>query len=181
MLLVSLLLFGAPSFEAQVSDKEEQELARKQLLKRKTYVLVEEIANGSLSLKLPENRSYLLAASADLLWDHSEPRARNLFWDALNTLTLMNTPPGNTGNVGNEASARDAKPSLKERQRDQNLYYQIYALRDGVLRQVARHNPELALDMLRSSRQPPVESISPDFRLPDIALKRSPIGSSETK
>ncbi|HEY0432093.1 MAG TPA: hypothetical protein VGC61_09750 [Pyrinomonadaceae bacterium] len=163
VLLVSLLLFGVPSFEAQVSEKEKQEkeLARKQLLKRNAYVLVEEIANGSLSLKLPENRSYLLAASADLLWDHAEPRAHNLFWDALNTLRLMNAP------TGDEASAKDAKLSLKEKQRDQNLYSQVYALRDGLLRQVARHNPELALDMLRSSRQPPVESIAADFRLPD--------------
>lgn len=163
VLLVSLLLFGVPSFEAQVSEKEkpEKELARKQLLKRKAYVLVEEIASGSLSLKLPENRSYLLAASADLLWDHAEPRARNLFWDALNTLRLMNAA------IGDEASAKDAKLSLKEKQRNQNLYSQVYALRDGLLRQVARHNPELALDMLRSSRQPPVESIAADFRLPD--------------
>jgi hypothetical protein len=163
LLVVSLLLLLAPSFQAQVSEKEkrEQELERRQQLERKTYALVEEGANGALSLKLPENRSYLLLAAADLLWDHDEPRARNLFWDALNTVTLIATPSDN------EASARDAKPSLKEKQRDQSLYFEIYALRDGVLRQVARRDPQLALDMLRSSRQPPVEPVYPDLRLPD--------------
>src|SRR4030095_9225286 len=163
LLLVSLLLGVAPSLAAQVSEKEkqEQELARKQLLKRKTYVLVEEIANGTPSLKLPENRSYLLTAAADLLWEHDEARARNLFWDSLNTLSLMITP------TGSGAGVKDAKPSPKEKKRDQNLYYEVYSLRDGVLRQVAPRAPQLALDMLRSSRQPPAESVSPDFRLPD--------------
>jgi len=159
ILLVSLLLFGAPSFEAQVSEKEKQEkeLARKQLLKRKTYALVEEIANGSLSLKLAENRSYLLAASADLLWDHDEPRARNLFWDAVNTITLMNPP----------VATRDTKPTEKDKLQAQSLYFQIFALRHGVLRQVARHDAQLALDMLRSSRQPPLESPSPGYVIPE--------------
>ena len=93
LLLVSMLLLGCSSAAAQVSEKEKQEkeAERKQQLEHKTYVLVDEIASGALSLKLPENRSFVLAAAADLLWEHDEPRARNLFWDALNTLNLMNT------------------------------------------------------------------------------------------
>jgi hypothetical protein len=88
----SLLLLVSVSGFAQVSEKEEKEkeAERKQQIERKTYVLVDEIAGGAPGLKLPENRSFILAAAADLLWEHDEPRARNLFWDALNTLNLMN-------------------------------------------------------------------------------------------
>ncbi|HEV7797123.1 MAG TPA: hypothetical protein VGO73_03135 [Pyrinomonadaceae bacterium] len=156
---VSLLLLSSSSVVAQVSEKEKQEkeAERKQQLQRQAYVLVEEIANGALSLKLPENRSYILAAAADLLWDHDEPRARNLFWDAVNTLNLMVTP------ASNESREKGSKPSAKEKERAASLYYEVFALRQRMLRQVARRNPQFALDMLRSSRQPELESPSPGF------------------
>src|SRR5258705_13836219 len=88
----ALLLISLSAF-AQVSDKEttEKEAERKQQIERKTYVLVDEIAGAAPGLKLPENRSFILAAAADLLWEHDEPRARNLFWDALNIHNLMNS------------------------------------------------------------------------------------------
>jgi hypothetical protein len=88
-----MLLLPSLSAFAQVSDKEkpEKEVERKQQIELKTYVLVDEIAGAAPGLKLPENRSFILAATADLLWEHDEPRARNLFWDALNTLNLMNS------------------------------------------------------------------------------------------
>ena len=163
LLCVSLLLLISSSARAQVGkqEKRERELERKQQIERKAYVLVDEIANGALSLKLPENRSYVLAAAADLLWDHDEPRARNLFWDALNTLTLMVTP------TSNEVSDKVAKVSAKELARNQSQYFAIFALRQGVLRQVARRDPQLALDMLRSSRQPSLEAVGASFPVPD--------------
>ena len=164
MLFASLLLCIAPSLEAQVSEREkrEKELERKQQLERKAYVLAEEIANGALSLKLPENRSYLLANSADLLWDHDNARARNLYWDALNTLPLMITPNGNDGTI------KDAKPSAKENQRDRNFIFR--SLRCAtVLRQVARRDPQLALEMyaIRANRR--LNPSLPTFLFPTTA------------
>jgi hypothetical protein len=156
-----LLLISAAAAQVSEKEKREKELERKQQLERKTYVLVEEIANGALSLKLPENRSYILAATADLLWEHDEPRARNLFWDALNTLNLMVTP------ATREAGEKSAKPSTKERERAWSLYFLVFSLRQGMLRQVARRDPQLALDMLRSSRQPLLERASAGSPMPD--------------
>src|SRR6185369_10326100 len=94
LLLGLLLLLPLPASSlAQVSDKEklEKEAERQQQIERKTYELVDEIAGAAPGLKLAENRSFILAAAADLLWEHDEPRARNLFWDALNTLNLLNS------------------------------------------------------------------------------------------
>ena len=150
-LLLLLPLSASPL--AQVSDKEKQEkeAERKQQIERKTYVLVEEIAGAAPGLKLPENRSYILAAAADLLWEHNEPHARNLFWDALNTLNLMNS--------GSQVT-KGAKPSEKERQQNFTQYFALFRLRQELLQRVARHEPQLALDMLRSSRQAPLEPVA---------------------
>lgn len=144
-----LLPLSASSF-AQVSDKE-KEAERKQQIERKTYVLVDEIAGAAPGLKLPENRSFIFAAAADLLWEHDEPRARNLLWDALNTLNLMNS--------GSQVT-KGEKPSEKERQQNFTQYFALFRLRQELLQRVARHDPQLALDMLRSSRQPPLEPLA---------------------
>lgn len=162
LLGVSLFLLISPSVGAQVGEKEkrEKEQEKKQQLERKAYVLADEIANGGLSLKLPENRLYVLAAAADLLWEHNEPRARNLFWDALNTLTLMVTPAVNSENE------KGSKPSAKDKEQAQSQYFLVFALRQELLQRVARRDAQLALDMLRSSRQPPLEPTNSSFQVP---------------
>lgn len=168
----ALLLISLSGF-AQVSDKEkrEKEAERKQQIERKTYVLVDEIAGAAPGLKLPENRSFILAAAADLLWEHDEPRARNLFWDALNTLNLMNS--------GSQV-AKGAKPSAKEKEQNLNQYFALFTLRQQLLQRVARHDPQLALDMLRSSRQAPLEPVAwmrDGFTPPDDRLLEQQIAT----
>lgn len=168
LLSVSLLLLLSSSAAAQVGEqeKQEKEAERRQQLEHKTYVLVEEIASGGLSLKLPENRSFVLAAAADLLWEHDEPRARNLFWDALNTLNLMNTLSSKVNSKGDEEN-KSATLSAKEKEQILNQYSAVFGLRHELLSRVARRDPTLALDMLRSSRQLPVDPSYASFRLPD--------------
>ena len=141
---------------AQVSEQEqkEKEAERKQQLERKTYSLVEEIAGGAPGLKLPENRVFILSSAADLLWDHNQPRARNLFWDALNTLNLMNTPLPGAANI---QTTKSAKPTPKEKEQVLNQYFEVFRQRQDLLLRVARRDPLLALDMLRSSRQVAVD------------------------
>ena len=154
-LLPVVLLFLSTSALGQTQEQKDENLRQTTELKRKAYVLVDEIANGAHGLKLPENRSHVLASAADLLWPHDEKRARALFWDSLSSINLMTMPAGN---------GRSSKQSSKK---DQSLYFAIFALRQGLLRTVARHDPQLALDMLRSTRQLPVEQINVNFKLPD--------------
>ena len=95
----ALLLFSSFAIAQDAKEKAEKEEERREILQRKAYVLVDEIANGALSLKLPENRSFIIASAAELMWDHDEKRARNLFWDAVNTLNLIvNALPADAGN-----------------------------------------------------------------------------------
>jgi hypothetical protein len=93
----SLALLAPSLGLAQDDEKEkaQKQTERRLELERKTLAMLDEVATQALSLKLPENRSFVLAAAADLLWTQDEKRARNLFWDALNNLTSTYNP--NTG------------------------------------------------------------------------------------
>src|ERR1044071_10132439 len=86
-----VVLLSQTNVSAQVDEKEkaQNEAAQRQELERKTFALVDEIVSGVWGLKLPENRSFIQASAADLLWSHDEKRARTLFWDALNSLGLQ--------------------------------------------------------------------------------------------
>jgi len=164
LLCVVVTFTAFPTANAQLTEKEKQEkeAERKQQLEKKAYGLVEEIAAGALSLKLPENRVYLLAAAAELLWDHDQPRARSLFWDASNTLMLMVPPP--------RAEDKSAKPAPQNREEAQALYYALSALKQELLTRVARRDPQLALELLRSSRLQlviPANESARGFGIPD--------------
>src|SRR6266852_7019409 len=86
-------------------DKAQKETEKRQALKRKTLGLLDEIVAGAWSLKLPENRSFVLAAAADSIWPHDEKRARNLFWDALNSLSPT-TSLESEGSAAKESTTR---------------------------------------------------------------------------
>jgi hypothetical protein len=169
LLCLSLLAVSVP-VAAQVSEqeKQEKEAERKQQLERKTYALVDEIAAAALSLKLPENRSYVLAAAADLLWEHDQPRARNLFWYATTTLNLLNNLAGN--DPSGQAS-KGPKPTAKESEKSINEYMSFFGLRQELLQRIARRDPQFALEILRSTRQlsfeAPAEWTSQGYSFPD--------------
>src|SRR3979409_1552966 len=92
LLLFSFALLAPSKGLAQndEKDKAEKQIEKRQELERKTLAMLDEVATQALGLRLPENRSFVLAATADLLWAHDEKRARNLFWEALNNLTSTN-------------------------------------------------------------------------------------------
>ncbi len=131
--------FAVRPQDANEKAKKEEELRLE--LSRKARVLVDEVATGALSLKLPENRSFILASAADLMWEHDEKRARNLFWDALNTLALVKP-----------TAPESAKQPLPEQQRNMVAYFATYGMRRELLRKVARHDPGFAMDLLRSTQ-----------------------------
>ncbi|HMH42995.1 MAG TPA: hypothetical protein VK557_05895 [Pyrinomonadaceae bacterium] len=163
--LISILLpliiitTAPPQAAAQVDEKEkaEKELAKRQELEKKALRLLDETVGAAWSLKLPENRFYVLTKAADLVWPHDEKRARSLFWEALNSLNL----PGNQavdGTAPKNPPANDtAKPSptktpTKEQAEALNQYYATLQTRREFLRKVAQRDPQLALDMLHASR-----------------------------
>ena len=164
-----VVMFSVTYAAAQVDDKEKarKEVEQRQELERKTFALVDEIVSGAWGLKLAENRSFIQASAADLLWKHDEKRARILFWDALSSLGLRT-------DIGDDAATKDTKDSKSKgaqtksqaNEKAQREYFEAYSVRRNFLIRVARRDPQLALDMLRATRPPPIPP-NPDFRLPD--------------
>jgi len=135
-------------------EKAEKEIEQRQALEKKTFALVNEIASAAWGLKLPENRVFVLTSAADLLWPTDEKRAKALYWDALNSINSIapvTAAPGET-------------PSKTEREKILQSYFQIFQLRQRVLVQVSHRDAQLALDMLRATRQVPPRELGPEFK-----------------
>lgn len=162
LLLLLLSISISPCFSTSpgqnAKEKAEKEAEQRRVLRRKTHVLIDEIATGALSLKLPANRASMLAAAADLMWEHDEKRARNLFWDALNTLNLIMGPP---------PADPTAKKTTKEKQQKLTAYYANFGMRRELLRRVSRRDPQLAMDIFRATQQPVAEPLNADYWFPD--------------
>src|SRR5687767_10278229 len=155
-LFLSLLcpILSAAQVTVSEKEKQEQEVEKREQLKRKTLGLVDEIISGAWGLKLPENRAFLQVAAADLLWAHDEKRARNLFWEALNSLGLTTNIASDetaTKDAAKESKTKQtsAKPQTNDTGKRQREYYETHAVRRDFLRTVARRDPQLALDMLQ--------------------------------
>jgi len=167
--LLFIVLLGATYVAAQADDKEkaQKEIEQRQELERKTLALVDEIVSSAWGLKLAENRSFIQATAADLLWKHDEKRARTLFWDALNNLGLQTE----NGDDANAKDTRDSKSKIsikpQANEKAQKEYLETYTARRNFLSRVARRDPELALEMLRATHQLPPPLKNPNFRLPD--------------
>lgn len=169
--------------------KSEKEIEKRQELEKKTLGLLDEVIGGAWGLKLAENRSFFLTRTADLLWTHDEKRARNLFWEALNNLNLPTftaaqstgkekaaKDPASTESTAKEASTKEpankpsakesvAKGPSKEQLAELNRFYETFSKRREFLRRVATRDSQLALDMLRATRQPPPPQIPGYFSL----------------
>ena len=147
---------------AQVSDREKAEKEREQRreLEKKTLSLLDDVTSEAWGLKLPANRSFIQATAADLLWTRNETRARSLYWEALNSLGLNVNVETNEKEPLKDAQAKasTAKTQTADAARSQRQqYFETRAARGDLLRSVARHDAQLALDMLRATRTSPVQ------------------------
>ncbi len=128
----------APS-PAQES-KEERDKAQK-VLEGKALRLLDSTLAEARTLKLVENQTLFQSVAADLLWTRDEKRARSLFQDAINSLTLA---PNSSG--------RSRGPD--------NSYWILTQSRFQVIQTIAGRDGKFALELLRASR--PVASNGPD-------------------
>jgi hypothetical protein len=152
---IAILLVIAPATHAQKPTEKEKEAAERLELEKKTLALINEIASGAWGLKLPENRIFIMSSAADLLWTFDEKRARNLYWEALNSITVAAPKSGEA-------------VSKSDREKIAQSYFMIARLRQRILRQIARRDSQFALEMLRASRQTPPRQLGLDNAfLPD--------------
>ncbi|HET8782264.1 MAG TPA: hypothetical protein VFM63_07595 [Pyrinomonadaceae bacterium] len=143
---------------AETKSQKEKEAAEQKEFEKKTLALLNDTAAAAWGLKLPENRLFVMTEAAELLWSYDEKRARTLYWDAANTLNLISAALRNT----------DKKISPEERTKLLQSYFTTFELRQKLVLQAARRDPQLAMELLRATRQPPPpRNIVQEFPFPD--------------
>lgn len=130
-----LFSYSVAQTSSPIAQPTEEEKKAQQDLEKMALTLLNEILDSAQLLKLPENRSYVYATAADLLWKHDEKRARIFFQTAMNDLALA------LKDTSSEVANRGDSLWILIRQREQ------------ILTSVARRDPQFALDLLQSTRQ----------------------------
>jgi len=145
-----------PTAEDQEKEKAERE--------KNAYRLLDQVIVEAQSLRLPENRVRVQITAADLLWDNNPGRARSLFSQAAEGVAELNRNQQNTNN------RRGGPPNRS------------FQLRQELVLAAARHDAQLAYQLLASTKPAPVIEvdqnarnrfqISPDDNLEQVLLGR---------
>src|SRR5262249_34154933 len=77
-----------PSQPQEPQQTEEEKKAAKEL-ENKALALIDDIVAEAASLRLAENRAYILTGAADLLWTRDEDRARALIREAMDEVVAQ--------------------------------------------------------------------------------------------
>jgi hypothetical protein len=134
------------------SQKEDKELEKKAL------ALLDEIVGEAMSLRLVENRIYVLTTAANLFWKRNEARARALLAEAVSQFMAIERPTPSQAPSQAEPGGVQALQAMAGRME----------LRTQLLQTLAARDSQMALDFLRASRLPDAGKLlggkdSPDF------------------
>lgn len=134
-----ILTFSTVSIFAQTSPTEsqtEKENAQKER-EKKAIAILERTVNQASFLKLPDNRALVYASAGDLVWERDEKRGRQLFRQAASELVQANNAPEDDSG---SPFAIFSNPSPRKQ----------------ILTTIAKHDAEMALELLLSTRPPNV-------------------------
>ncbi len=137
--LTLLILTISTSSMAQTSpteSKSEKEKIQKELEAQVLKMLDQSVSDAG-TLKLAQNRAIVSAIAGDLYWKFNEKRAREFFRNSANDII-----------VGNDEAEKDKKA-------DDDLYAGVFEFSDvraEILPLVAKHDADLALEMLVQTR-----------------------------
>lgn len=140
------------------SDPEKEKAASE--LEKNAVELLEQAVGETSALKLPENRALIYAMAGDLLWSKDEKRARGLFRGAAGEIVqIINTKAENSDSRFPE-TGNGITPAFNPRQ------VEIFGLRQMVLRTLAEHDAEMALEILQTTRPPEVAAEMQTYSMP---------------
>jgi hypothetical protein len=152
VILILICCASTPSQQSAIDARRKEEDLLVVAVQQKALKLLESLAGQVDTLRSPENRARIGSNIGEMLWTHDERRARNLFAAAAEDLRTLN-------NTDLEGSGRDE--SLR-----------AYShLRSNIVTRIAKHDPELALEFLRSTRLPPDAKMAYDLKDVDRALE----------
>ncbi|MGI8849844.1 MAG: hypothetical protein ACR2HT_06715, partial [Pyrinomonadaceae bacterium] len=131
--LFSLFSFSIFAQTSPTESNTEKEKARLEL-EKKAVALLEQIVGETSLLKFPDNRALVTASAGDLMWKRDEKRARQFFRQAAEDIIQANNLPADTSANPFMSFIANASP------------------RREILMTIAKHDPELALELLYATR-----------------------------
>src|SRR5689334_3291057 len=147
---------ASPTAEDQEKEKAERE--------KNAYRLLEQVIDEAQSLRLPENRVRVQIVAGDLLWDSNQGRARSLFTMAGEGVAELNRNQQNANN------RRGGGPPNR-----------TFQLRQELVLAAARHDAQLAYQLLASTKPPATIELDQNARnriqlTPDDNLEQALLG-----
>ncbi|HVE56786.1 MAG TPA: hypothetical protein VNB22_08155 [Pyrinomonadaceae bacterium] len=137
LMMFCALCFSVPAQTSPTESKTEKEKAQKELEKRVLEIL-DQAVNDAASLKLAQNRAVVYAIAGDLYWKFDEKRARELFRNCESEILVTN------------------EEAEKEKKENDDPYagfiFEFSSARGEILPMIAKHDADLALQMLASTR-----------------------------
>ena len=154
--LMSLILFSFTFVSAQTASPTptaaEKEKAQKELEKQVLKMLDDAVSEAE-TLKLANNRAIVYAMAGDLYWKFDEKRARDLFRRS-----------------GNEILAANADAEKEKKESDGDDYEELFDptdARNDVLPMIAKHDADLAIELLVETRPAKVSEALAKAALPN--------------
>ena len=142
-LFVLLMILGCtliPVFaQEQPTEKPTSEEVEKAKAEREknAYRLLDQVIDEAQSLRVAENRVRIQIVAGDLIWKNNQGRARSLFAMAAEGVAELNRAPQNTNN---------------RRNGQQNNNLRAFRLRQDLVLAAARHDAQLAYQLLASTK-----------------------------
>jgi hypothetical protein len=153
LILVLICSASTPSQQAAVDARRKEEDLRIAVTQQKALKLLESVAGQVNTLRSAENRARIGSNTAELLWKHDEKRARSLF----------------------AATAEDISAGFNTTELDESGRARMIAvfskLRRDIVSRIATHDPDLALEYLRTTRPTPDEKLLFNVQYLDRALE----------
>jgi hypothetical protein len=157
-LFVLLMIVGATLGPVFAQDQSKQQPTSEEVEKAKAereknaYRLLDQVVDEAQSLRVPENRVRVQIIAGDLLWDNNQGRARSLFAMAAEGVAELNrTAP--------QTNERRGGP-----QNNNNSNRRAFQLRQELVLAAARHDAQLAYQLLASTKPPVQNPVVTDAR-----------------
>ena len=162
-IVITLFLFPASAQSQETAAESSHQETSTKATEQKALKLLGSVAGQVDTLRSPENRARIGSNVAELLWNHDEKRARSLFAAA-----------------GDDIRTGLNNADLDESGRSWTLAVFSQLRRDTVER-IARHDPNLALEFLRSTRVPIDAKYPYETRYVDRAIELQLAGQIAAK
>ena len=157
-LWVSPVLAQEPTQQPATEEVEKQKAERE----KNAYRLLDQVIDDAQSLRLPENRVRIQINAADMLWEQNQGRARTLLTSAAETIAELGRQQSAAASNTNRRN-QDNNFMLMGPQGQQNI--RTYQLRQELVLTAARHDAQLAYQLLAATR-PPANTQPADARGP---------------